>query len=137
MEKIVVKSIFKLSLVVMMVSSLFSCSLTPDEMEALDSSTRSYERAIRWGDFSRAKSFHKSSPSMSDLERRRMKFYRVTNYAVLQNDTPNLYNSFLLVEIKYYKNDRPVIKSITVKQHWKRDKGSELWYLNSPFPKFK
>lgn len=137
MEKIVVKSLFKLSMVVMMASSLFSCSLTPDEMEALDNSTNSYERAIRWGEFTRAKSFHKNSPLMSDIERRRMKFYRVTDYAVLQNDTPNLHNSFLLVEIKYYKNDRPVIKSLTVKQHWKRDKGSELWYLDSEFPKFK
>lgn len=137
MEKIVLKSLFKSLLVLIMGSSLFSCSLTPDEMEALDSSTRSYERAIRWGEFSRAKSFHKNSPSLSDLERRRMKFYRVTNYSVLQNDTPNLHNSFVLVEIKYYKNDRPVIKSITVKQHWKRDKGSELWYLDSAFPKFK
>ncbi|GMR16828.1 MAG: hypothetical protein BMS9Abin31_1215 [Gammaproteobacteria bacterium] len=132
-----VKSLFKLILVLMMSSSLFSCALSPDELESLDNSTRSYERAIRWGEFSRAKSFHKNSPSMSDLERRRMKFYRVTNYAVLQNDTPNLHNSFLLVEIKYYKNDRPVIKSITVKQHWKRDKGSEVWYLDSSFPKFR
>ena len=137
METIVVKTLLKLVLVLIMGSSLFSCSLTQDEMETLDKSTRSYERAIRWGEFSRAKSFHKKSPSMSDIERRRMKFYRVTNYAVLQNDTPNLHNSFLLVEIKYYKNDRPVIKSITVKQHWKRDKGSELWYIDSPFPKFK
>ncbi len=132
-----IKSLFKLFLVLSMGSSLFSCSLSPDEMESLDNSTRSYERAIRWGEFSRAKSFHKNSPSLSDLERRRMKFYRVTNYAVLQNDTPNLHNAFMLVEIKYYKNDRPVIKSITVKQHWKRDEGSELWYLDSAFPKFR
>ncbi len=137
MEKKVIKSLVKLSLVLMMFSSLFSCAVTPDEIELLDKSTRSYERAIRWGEFSRAKSFHKSSPGMSDIERRRLKFYRVTNYSILQNDTPNTFNSYLLVEIKYYKNDRPVIKSLTVKQHWKRDKDSELWYLNSPFPKFR
>jgi hypothetical protein len=137
MEKNVVKSLFKLVLVLMMVSSLFSCAISPDEMELLDRSTRSYERAIRWGEFSRAKSFHKNSPMLSDLERRRLKFYRVTDYSILQNDTPDRHNSYLLVEIKYYKNDRPVIKSFTVKQHWKRDKESKLWYLNSPFPKFR
>lgn len=137
MEKRVVKSLFKLILVFAIFSSLPSCSVTPDEMVLLDRANMSYDRAIRWGDFGRAKSFHKDSPVLSDLERRRLKLYRVTDYKVLQNDTPNRHNSYLLVEIKYYKNDRPVIKSVTVKQHWKRDGESEIWYLDSPFPKFR
>ena len=132
-----VKPLFKLILVFTIFISLFSCSVTPDPMQLLDKSVNSYERAIRWGEFVRAKSFHKNAPSMSDLERRRMKFYRVTGYTTLQNDTPNTHNSFLVVEIKYYKNDRPVIKTLTVKQHWKRDKEGKIWYLDSSFPKFR
>lgn len=132
-----IKSFVKLNLLLVLIGTFSACAVSPDEMELLDKSTRSYERAIRWGEFARAKSFHKKSPVLPDFERRRMKNYRVTNYTVLQNDTPNKFNSYLLVEIKFYKNDRPVIKSITVKQHWKRDEGSQLWYLDSEFPVFK
>ena len=115
---------------------LFACTTT-DEIELLDLQTMSYERSIRWGEFARAKSFHKDAPLLTDLERRRLKNYRVTDYSVLNTRTPDQNNSYLIVEIKYYKNDRPVIKSITVKQHWKREKESEVWYLNSPYPNFK
>ncbi len=132
-----VKRLFKLIFVFTMFSTLFSCSMSPDVMQTLDSSTRSYERAIRWGEFTRAKSFHKKGSVLSDLERRRLKFYRVTGYSVLQNSTPDTHNSYLLVEIKYIKSDQQVIKTLTVKQHWKRDKEGQVWYLDSPFPKFR
>ena len=132
-----VKRLSKLVVIFTLFIPLFSCSLTPNAMVSLDISTISYEKAIRWGDFSKAKSFHKKSPELSDLERRRLKFYRVTDYATLQTSTPDEFNSFALVEIKYYKNDRPVIKAFTVKQHWKRDEDSEIWYLDSSFPKFR
>lgn len=127
---------FKLSLMVVLFSLLFSCATT-DEVEVLDASLRSYERAIRWGDFSRAKSFHKNSPELSDLERRRLKLYRVTGYSVIRSETPDRHNSHIMIEIKYYKNDRPVIKTLSAKQHWKRDKDSSLWYIESAFPSFK
>ena len=136
-EKSVVKFVFKVVFLFAIFSSLPSCSVSPDEMVLLDRGISSYDRAIRWGDFARAKSFHKNDPVLSDIERRRLKLYRVTNYTVLQHDTPNVHNSYLLVEIKYYKNDRPVIKSTTVRQHWKRDEGSQTWYLDTPFPKLK
>lgn len=132
-----VKRLMKLVFVSTIFMSLFSCAVSPDEMVLLDRSISSYERAIRWGDFPRAKSFHKSAPGLADLERRRLKFYRVTGYSTLRNETPNRNNAYLFVEIKYYKNDRPVIKTISVKQHWKREKGSKTWYLDSAFPKFR
>jgi len=137
MEKNVIKAIFKLVLVFTLFSSLYSCAVSPDEMVLLDRSIMSYERAIRWGDFTRAKSFHKKDPTLSDLERRRLKLYRVTGYSTLQNDVRDRHNAYLYVEVKYYKNDRPVIKTITLKQHWKRDNDSKIWYLDSQFPKFR
>lgn len=137
MERDMVKRLFKLVLVFAISSSLLSCASTQDEMQLLDSSVRAYERAIRWGEFTRAKSFHKKGSTLTDLERRRLKLYRVTGYSTLQTSTPDQYNSHILVEIKYIKNDRQVIKTITVKQHWKRDKEGKVWYLNSPFPKFR
>ena len=115
---------------------LFSCTTT-NEIELLELQTMSYERSIRWGEFARAKSFHKDEPLLTDLERRRLKNYRVTDYTILQTRTPDPNNSYLIVEIKYYKNDRPVIKSFTVKQHWERKADGEVWYISSPFPKFK
>ena len=136
-ERYMVRRLFKLVLVSTILSSLFSCSVSPDAMQVLDSSTRSYERAVRWGEFTKAKSFHKNGSTLSDLERRRLKFYRVTGYSVLQNSTPDEHNSYLLVEIKYIKKSQQVIKIMTVKQHWKRDKEGKAWYLDSPFPKFR
>lgn len=132
-----VKPLVKLVILFSTLSSLMSCSVSPDAMQTLDTSVRSYERAIRWGSFTRAKSFHKNSPTLSDIERRRLKLYRVTGYAVLQNNTPDPHNSFLVVEIKYVKKDMQVIKTMTAKQHWKREKDSTVWYLDSPFPKFR
>jgi len=132
----VIKRMFKYTFLAVVFSSLFSCAST-SELDALDKSTRSYERAIRWGEFARAKAFHKAEPVLHDIERRRLKFYRVTGYNTLSNQTPDINNSYLLVEIKYYKNDRPVIKTATIKQHWKREKESGIWYLDTPFPTFK
>lgn len=117
--------------------SLFSCAMSPGEMVMFDRLSMSYEKAIRWGEFSRAKSFHKKSPTLSDFERRRLKNFRVTDFIVLHSQFLDPYNSKVLADIKYYTNDRPVIKTITVHQHWKRDEDSDIWYLESPFPKFK
>lgn len=127
---------FKFVLLAALFSSLFSCAST-SELDALDKSTRSYERAIRWGEFARAKAFHKGDPVLHDIERRRLKYYRVTGYNTVSHQTPDINNSYVFVEVKYYKNDRPVIKSLTMKQHWKRDEGTKIWYLDTPFPKFK
>lgn len=118
-------------------STLLSCATHQDEMIMLEKTTMAYERAFRWGDFARAKSFHKDESVLEDLERRRLKFYRVTGYSILQNNTPDPFNAHLLVEVKYYKHDSAVIKTINVRQHWKRDKGSKTWYLNSAFPKLR
>lgn len=131
------KQLFKMLIVSMLFMSLSSCSTTPDELEMLDQSVRSYERAIRWGDFIVAKSFHKNEPALHSIERRRLALYRVSGYTVLQNDTPDLNNAHLLVEIKYYKNDRPVIKTLTVTQDWKRDEKTKIWYIDSKFPEFR
>lgn len=131
------KPFFKLIFVFAIFSSLPSCAVSPDEMELLDRGFSSYDRAIRWGDFTRARSFHKNSPILPDIERRRLKFYKVTDYQILQKDISDSHNAYLIVEIKYYKNDRPIIKSVTVRQHWKRDGESKTWYLDTPFPKFR
>lgn len=131
------KSLLKFVLLFTILVSVVSCAISPGPMKVLDRSVKSYDRAIRWGDFARAKSFHKDAPTLTDIERRRLKLYRVTDYTILRNDTPNEHNAYLTVDIKYYKNDRPVIKSVVVKQHWKREKESKIWYINTPFPKFR
>ena len=128
--------LFKLLSLLILTNLLFACS-NMDEIELLDLQTMSYERAVRWGEFARAKAFHKDAPFLTDIERRRLKLYRVTDYSILQSRSPDPFNSYLIVEIKYYKSDNPNIKAITVKQHWKRKEDSDVWTLESPFPKFK
>ena len=131
------KQILNIFIIAWLLTAITSCSTMPDELEMLDKSLTSYERAIRWGDFNVAKSFHKGDPVLHPIERRRLKLYRVTDYKVLRNDTPDLNNAHLLVEIKYYKNDRPVIKTLTVRQDWKRDEKTNIWYVDSKFPEFR
>lgn len=123
--------------VILMFSALVACSSVPKEIETLDTSVLAYERAMRWGEFVIAKSFHKNSPELEDLERRRLKHYRISSYKMINQRTPDLRNAHTVVEIKYYKSTRPVIKTITVKQHWKYDEKTELWYVDSKFPTFK
>ena len=114
--------------------SLTSCAVAPDEMEMLDRATRAYERAFRWGDFARAKTYHMGETALSDLERRRLQLYKITGYDLLQVDTPDRFNSYVVVEVKYYKESNASVKTIVVKQHWKRDKDSQHWYLTTKFP---
>ncbi len=116
---------------------LQSCAASKDAMEILDSSIRAYERSFRWGEYSTAKSFHKNDALLSDLERRRLQLYRITAYKVLQHTTPDPYNAFLVIEIRYYKSDRPVVKTMTFRQHWRRLKGSKVWFIDSEFPRLR
>lgn len=136
-DESMVRSLLKLILVFSLVSVLPSCSITPDAMEMLDRSMRSYERTFRWGDFDGAKAFHKNESTLSELKRRRLKLYRVTGYDTLQSSILDRYNAISLVEIKYIKIDRQVIKSIRAKLHWKRDKETNAWYIDSRFPMLK
>ncbi|MFK5914591.1 MAG: hypothetical protein QM484_09455 [Woeseiaceae bacterium] len=131
------KIIIKLILTIIALGSFSSCAISPDAMVLLDRSIMSYERAFRWGEYSRAKSFHKNNPALSDFERRKLKLYRVTSYETLKNNTPNRFNAYILIEAKYHKVDQAIIRTFSFKQHWKRDEDSEIWYLDSPFPKFK
>ena len=131
------KNISTLILLLVVPFFLQSCASSKDEMEMLDSAIRAYERSFRWGEYSTAKSFHKNDAMLSDLERRRLQLYRITAYKVLQHTTPDPYNSILLIEIKYYRNDRPVVKSMTFRQHWRRLKDSKIWYVDSEFPRLR
>lgn len=124
-------------LVLVATLALAGCSSTPEEMESLDKAARSYERFIRWGEFDKAKQFHLKNPVLDDLERRRLQFYRVTAYNIVSYSTPNLKHAYMIAEIKYYKNDRPVIKTITVKQDWEYDEEKKIWSLTTPFPHFR
>ena len=128
----------KLSILMLLtVLVMFGCASTPEELENLDIATRSYERFIRWGEFDRAKQFHIKDPVLEDLERRRLKFYRITGYNIIHHQNPDLKSAYIVVEIKYYKNERPVIKSITVKQKWEYDEKKKIWSITTPFPNFR
>ncbi len=117
--------------------SLTSCAVSQDEMQALDRAVRSYERAFRWGEYATARAFHKSDPQLSDLERRRLSQYRITAFNTLRFSVNDPHHAEAMVEIRYYRNDRPVIKQITHRFRWQRDKDSDIWYITSAFPKIR
>ena len=104
----------------------------------LEKALRSYERAIRWGDYSAADSFR--APSLREQEptdSTRYKDFRVSSYKVLRG-VPNADATELTqsVQIQYYHDHSPRIRTVVDEQNWRYDSDTKTWYLHGPLPDF-
>ncbi|MCG6892965.1 MAG: hypothetical protein LJE65_05115 [Desulfobacteraceae bacterium] len=74
-------------------------------------------------------------PESNRLDREEMKLIQVTRYdvkeTVVSEDKSTVYQ---LVEIHYYRNDRPVEKIVQDRQEWGFDEETGQWLLKSGFP---
>jgi hypothetical protein len=108
-------------------------------VDMLNRATHEYERAIRWGEYEDAIAFRKP-PVAPALNRRpdMLKRYRVTAYetrgTALNDDGTE---ARVLVQIKYYNEERMQEVTLTDRQTWKYDAEQGLWYLDSPLPAFR
>ena len=104
---------------------------------AFEAQSRSYMRAIRWGEYEAAREFLRleegvSMPAVQEMQDIRVTSYEVKTISLSQNQE----TVFQTVEIKYYRATLPVVKTITDQQIWEYDVGSEIWYLKSGLPGF-
>jgi len=117
---------------------LSSCSSTPKELETLDETLQSYERALRWGNYPLAVIFQKKPKQLPDWERHALKGIRVTSYRAINKDVnPEMTEAKILVDIRYYFDTAAIERVLTDRQVWTYNDDHEKWYLTTPFPKFK
>ena len=105
----------------------------------LDMATRHYESAIRWGDYATANAYRlQNSADALSTNPENLKRFRVTSYETLntvlnENDT----EAQVVVQIRYYDDERMKEVTLTDRQTWKYDPELGLWHLDSPLPAFR
>lgn len=120
---------------------LGSCATVAERKRAqsFQSATRAYEGSIRWSDFETAGGFidrEKATGPEPDPEL--LKRIHVTSYQVISTSVDaDGTEARVLVEIRYYNEDRMSEVSLTDRQTWLYDTETETWYLASPLPAFK
>ena len=126
----------------LLLATLLSGCASMDERKKttlLDTATRHYESAIRWGDYATANSYRlQDSADALATNPENLKRFRVTSYdtlnTVLNTDETD---ALVVVQIKYYDEERMKEVTLTDRQHWKYDTEAGLWHLDSPLPAFR
>jgi len=103
----------------------------------LDTATRHYEQAIRWGEYQLADSFRRQSTT-SAADMARLKDVKVTSYETVRTtESADRTEVQIDVVIRYYKESTMKVVTITDHQSWQYDPVSKSWHITSPMPAFK
>ena len=132
----------KAKLIIVLLSLLPVCCASVSEirkLEKFEEMSMRYESAIRWSDFDTASTFlipQESQKIIKKLEE--WKQFKVTSYTI-KRFLPSKDKSQVLIiaEIKYFRVDGLVVKSISDQQLWEYDIAEGRWYLTSGLPEFK
>lgn len=132
----------KFKIYIILLSSLLAGCVSMPEMRKMDQfeeTSNAYEAAISWSDFESASLFLKTqeTENVSALIEE-LKQFKVTSYTV-KNFLPSQDKSqvLLIAEIKYFKLNRLIVKSMSYRQLWKYDAAEERWLLTSGLPDLK
>ena len=108
-------------------------------LSSLESTSKAYGKAIRWGEYQVANRFIKTqetdrqSPNLKKLEK-----IKVTSYEPMEiNTSEDKLQAHQTVEIKYYNTDYLIEKTLIDKQLWEYDAKQKAWYLQGALPDFK
>lgn len=100
----------------------------------MEESLTSYGSAIRWGQYERASDFlavHQT-PDLAFL-----RTIHVSSYdPVYRKELDGGRRAEQTVEIRYYREDQGVEKSVTDRQLWRYDQEKKQWFLESGLPNF-
>jgi len=99
----------------------------------------SYQQAMRWADFDYIVQFvdHETLEA-NPPDPQLLKLVRVTDYKVRKTAASEDENQvFQFVEISYYRTDKMLVQTITVREIWQWDKEGSQWRLKSGLPDFK
>ncbi len=115
---------------------LSGCAGENKKSRSFESTMRTYEQVIRWGDLEKANEFLKEPAEFSAERHNHLKKIQINGYYVLSRTTTKE-GLDQVVEIKYTKDASVVVRTLTDVQKWVYDKEEERWYLDSKIPEFK
>ena len=109
------------------------------KVQNLDKAIDEYAYALRWKRIDDAVSFHRNKDgSKPDINVGPMDDIRVTGFnienKVLGHD---MKDCTVTGELKYYKEDYGMLRTLKFEQHWWYDEEAKRWFVDSPFPEFK
>ena len=111
---------------------LAACATKGDMMESLNTSLRSYEKAVRWAKFDAVYSFHKWEANQEPTLPANMGNIRVTNYeSSEQKFDPKNQVMKQTVTLRYYNTDDLRERTIKFHHEWKFFPKTKHWYLIS------
>ena len=120
---------------------VLGCATISDHrlMNKFNDTSRDYRHAVIWSDYETARVFVKDrgvKRNLSDFQT--FKRIKVTGYTVKQSvPSADKLQVRQAVEIIYFWQDKPVLKSINDNQIWEYDSTEKRWYLISGIPDFK
>ena len=108
-------------------------------LSSLESTSKAYEKAMRWGEYQLASSFIKTQGTDGQsLDLKKLENIKITSYKSIEKNTPeDKLQAHQTVEIKYYNTDYLIEKTLIDKQLWEYDEEQKAWYLQSALPDFK
>ena len=120
---------------------IFGCAQIQkrDQMLLFDDTSRSYDLAIRWGEFEEAFAFKKLSDKDDKLpDFAEYRQVRVTSYKVKKTivDEKSFSKVLRFVDIQYYRMSNVTVKNLIDQQKWEYNEELDRWYLMSDLPVF-
>jgi hypothetical protein len=108
-------------------------------MLLFDDTSKSYDLAIRWGEYEEAFAFKKLSDKDDKLpDFAEYRQIRVTSYKVKKTivDEESFSKIFRIVDIQYYRMSNVTVKNLIDQQKWEYNEKLDRWYLMSDLPVF-
>ncbi len=125
------------SISLLFLAAIVAGCATSMRLEKFDTTTRAYERALRWSDFQTAFALAGNADApLPDF--RRLQDVRVTSYDVVGAPQVNGDASQVvqMVEIRYANLGNMSERRLTDRQTWVYSPSDERWKLRSAFPAF-
>lgn len=119
---------------------LFSCTTVSNyqKQESFEKQVKDYKQTIRWLELEDALSFQDAENRQTPESIEAYRGVRLTSYdvkkMVVSEDNLHVYQT---VEIKYYREDSAVEKTVIDHQLWEYNENLEKWFLKSVLPPFK
>jgi hypothetical protein len=120
---------------------IFGCAQVQkrDQMLLFDDTSRSYDLAIRWGEYEEAFAFKQLSDTDDKLpDFAEYRQVRVTSYKVKKTivDEKSFSKVLRIVDIQYYRMSNVTVKNFIDRQKWEYNEELDRWYLISGLPVF-
>jgi len=126
------RSWVRLTVAIFIALLLGACATTGDKMDDLNKALRGYEKAIRWGKYDAAYSFHKWPDGVQATLPANMETIRVTSYETVGekfNEKQMIMKQ--TIKLRYYSTETLREKAMQLPQEWKYFPELKRWYLIS------